>query len=177
MKRTSNGQTRRHVRNDRVRVSVLEEFAKVVVSIPYPELSVKRIARAARVGRSSFYEHFEAKDDLLRQSLAPLLRILALAGCGRGNLAQTQAVLEHFQEHRERALAIFAIEAHDAVLCALADLLEEELERSQVAPLQTLRLRAIHIAGGQLTAITDWLRDDRGVKAAALAQIISLVSG
>ena len=60
-------------RVERTRVAILGAFRDLVLTRGYDPISVRDIVDAAGVGRSTFYEHFDDKDDLFQQSLRPLL--------------------------------------------------------------------------------------------------------
>ena len=55
----------RRGRRPRTYAAVLTATARLLQTIPLAELSVARIIDAAGVGRTSFYEHFTSKDDVV----------------------------------------------------------------------------------------------------------------
>jgi AcrR family transcriptional regulator len=56
---------RRRGRRPKTYASVLEATSGLLESTPLAELSVAQILSAAAVGRTSFYEHFSSKDDVV----------------------------------------------------------------------------------------------------------------
>ncbi|MGH2871845.1 MAG: TetR/AcrR family transcriptional regulator, partial [Solirubrobacteraceae bacterium] len=56
-------------RRPRTRAAVLEATEALLGTAPLAQLSVARILEAAGVGRTSFYEHFESKEDVIVQLL------------------------------------------------------------------------------------------------------------
>jgi AcrR family transcriptional regulator len=52
-------------RQKRTRDDIYAAFAKLLSKEPYSTITVKEIIDLANVGRSTFYSHFETKDDLL----------------------------------------------------------------------------------------------------------------
>lgn len=52
-------------RQKRTRTEVYAAFAKLLHQEPYSAITVKEIIDAANIGRSTFYQHFATKDDLL----------------------------------------------------------------------------------------------------------------
>jgi AcrR family transcriptional regulator len=52
-------------RQKRTRDSLYSAFGKLLSQEPYSAITVKEIIDLANVGRSTFYAHFETKDDLL----------------------------------------------------------------------------------------------------------------
>jgi TetR/AcrR family transcriptional regulator, ethionamide resistance regulator len=55
----------RRGRRPRTQAAVLAATARLLETIPLAELSVAQILDAAGVGRTSFYEHFASKDDVM----------------------------------------------------------------------------------------------------------------
>ena len=54
-------------RQKKTRQAIIDAFVKLLTKTSYEKVSVKEIIDAANVGRSTFYSHFETKDDLARQ--------------------------------------------------------------------------------------------------------------
>ena len=65
--RTSAGRPRhaRRGRRPRTYAAVLAATTRLLETVPLAELSVAQILDAAAVGRTSFYEHFSSKDDVV----------------------------------------------------------------------------------------------------------------
>jgi AcrR family transcriptional regulator len=57
--------TRKRGRRPKTHEAVLRATSRLLESVPLAELSVAQILEAARVGRTSFYEHFASKDDVV----------------------------------------------------------------------------------------------------------------
>jgi TetR/AcrR family transcriptional regulator, ethionamide resistance regulator len=90
----------RRGRRPKTYAAVLEATARLLQTVPLAELSVAQILDAAGVGRTSFYEHFSSKDDVViklmrsisaevAEELEPLFE--------RGPLTPEQAVRQSFQ--------------------------------------------------------------------------------
>lgn len=63
--RAKPSQPRKRGRRPKTEAAVLSATAELLKSIPLSDLSVARILSAAAVGRTSFYEHFTSKDDVV----------------------------------------------------------------------------------------------------------------
>lgn len=64
-------------RSERTRRSLLSAFDGLLLERGYDRVTVLDIVARAGVGRSTFYEQFENKEDILRESLTPLLATFA----------------------------------------------------------------------------------------------------
>jgi AcrR family transcriptional regulator len=107
----------------RTRAAVLTAFRKLFLTRRYVEIRVADIVEGANVGRSTFYDHFAGKEDVLMVSMAPLLEPLADAAAGRGDYARVLAVLKHFREQTARARAIFSSAVYFKLVDRLATMI------------------------------------------------------
>jgi AcrR family transcriptional regulator len=134
-----------------------------VLRRPYDTLGVAELSRRAGIGRSTFYEHFRGKHDVLRHALDPVLAPLADAAVGRGDAARVRAVIDHVAENRPRTLAMLDGHARVHVEHALTD---EILARLGPAPdavgVDIQSLLAAQLAGSQLALIRAWLAGGTG---------------
>src|SRR5471032_3021830 len=87
-----------HTRN-----ALLGAFRDLILNTLYDELTVADIVARARVGRSTFYEHFPGKDGLLAASIAGPFSTLANTICVDDNVPQLVELLEHFWAQRRLA--------------------------------------------------------------------------
>lgn len=53
-------------RTEKTRQSIIDAFVKLTNKSGYEKVSVKDIIQEANIGRSTFYDHFETKDELAR---------------------------------------------------------------------------------------------------------------
>jgi AcrR family transcriptional regulator len=167
--------TGRQVR--RTRGALLDTFSKQAQSRPYEEIRIADVAEAADVGRSTFYEHFGGKDDLLLESLSPVLEVLSGAAEEADDLARLELVLSHFRENRRLARQFFSGTASRQALVRfgrdLAGRIEHRLAsrlqgsgRTPVLPRQLVAAQAAQAVLGLLRA---WLESEEPCSAAELA--------
>jgi AcrR family transcriptional regulator len=88
--------------------------------------------RVANVGRSTFYEHFEGLDDVFRESIAPLLSVLAQAVAPEQPEALPR-VIGHFWQNRRLSRVIFAGPTRPLMAGFLAELIAERSRRCRWA--------------------------------------------
>lgn len=148
--------------------ALIAAFGELVLRVPYESIRVADIVARARVARSTFYEHFRDKDELLRESLAPPLAALgALLDESRATEALTHAtfLLDHFAENRRRALAMLRGAPHRHLVRALREQLVGRLRGRA----DRRALLATQIAGAMLAVVEAWLGDEFDAPPAALA--------
>ena len=58
----------------KTRKAIFAAFDALIVRTDYSKISVQNIIDQADIGRSTFYEHFETKDELLRAKCTDLFR-------------------------------------------------------------------------------------------------------
>ena len=95
-------------RATRTRRALLNAFVGLILERRYDEISVAAIIARADVGRSTFYEHFRGKDDLLHESMNWLLVMIADAAGPAPNPDQLAFAVAHFWQNRRLARVVFS---------------------------------------------------------------------
>lgn len=158
----------------RSRAAILSALNGLLQDTDARSLSVAQIVDRAGVGRSTFYQHFDNIDDLVRVSIGPLFDLLA-SHClfGRDSTdADLLRLLEHFWSRRRLVRQLFA--GHRAA--QMGALMAESFVRAQKEPIvagnAALRARASFLAGGATALLQDWLTGRLPASPAQIAQAL-----
>lgn len=151
--RTINEQDRRAVRT---RSAVVRAFVRLVFERRYDQIRAVDLAVAAGIGRSTFYEHFRGKDDVLLAAIEPILVPLANAASGRVSRAALRMMLEHVWERRALGRLIFDSTAAPRLRQRLAAMIETRMTIEGYGP-APLALPASAAAAGQLAILRMWV--------------------
>lgn len=167
----SDGRNDRRIR--RTRRALLEAFDGLAMERPYDRITVADILDRADVGRSTFYEHFRNKDDVLLQSMSGLLSVLADAVRADDDTPHLERVLDHFWQNKKVARGLLEGSSAPRVRALLADLIEQRLMARCARERTTLpippRLVAQELASAELGLIGAWLRGEGRCRPAELA--------
>jgi AcrR family transcriptional regulator len=145
-------------RTERTRSALMQAFNALILSRGYDGISPAEIAEAAGVARSTLYEHFGGKADMLRHSLLPILE--PLAGCVDGPevLPQLKFVLEHIRSSRKMARELLRGRARIVAGRTLSQLIEARLEQVPLGGADMPRtLKAAYLSSGILGFVEEWL--------------------
>jgi AcrR family transcriptional regulator len=172
------GQTSRFVRSraQPAKAAVLRAFAELLGSRQYDEIAVGEITRRAGVSRSTFYEHFSGKSDLLTRSIAGPFKILAdgVLSAGQSKLVP---LLEHFWSNRAFARGVLVGSVRSRVATVLVLEIENRLKRHAVGSRARYRLprrlMAWQLAETMLGLITAWLTGEARCSPAEVADGLS----
>ena len=123
-------------RIQKTRTLLLEAIGALVHEKPYEQIVIKEILHHANVGRSTFYEHFRDKDELLSGAMRDLLRRSLNAG-STGSRAErmlrfSRPIFEHI-EHRRNAAGL---DTETRAKLALHERLKSELAQPIVGELE-----------------------------------------
>lgn len=161
----------------KTRLRLVRVFNKLILERGYAKLTVGDVVEAAAVGRSTFYEHFETKDDILRQSLTPFFSILADTVVDADVSEQLSDIMAHFWENRPLARVMFGGSTRPLVSRMLSDIIQTRLvaitrKSHGPAPLVPVGLVAASLADCQLGIIVAWCGDGGAVKAVTAAGLL-----
>jgi AcrR family transcriptional regulator len=158
------------------KAAVLRAFAELVGTKQYDEITVGEIIGRAGVSRSTFYEHFSGKADLLTRSITGPFKVLA-----DGILSAAQSkllpLLEHFWSNRAFARGVLLGSVRQRVATVLVLEIENRLKRdatgSRAMYRLPRRLMAWQLAETMLGLITAWLTGEARCSPSELADGLS----
>jgi AcrR family transcriptional regulator len=165
----------------RTRAAIRSAFNMLILSRGYDAISAADVAEQANVGRSTFYEHYQSKEDVLAQSLVVVLEPLADACLAHSPEPSLVSAVEHFWDNRRLAKSLMAGRARIIMARRLAGLMEQRLENARPAgrserPVIPLSLLAVQMAHGQLALLEEWLSGRYGCTAAQIASALQATS-
>ncbi|MES2339487.1 MAG: helix-turn-helix domain-containing protein [Pseudomonadota bacterium] len=142
-------------RLSRTRAAIIDAFRALALEQRYAAIRVADIISHAGVGKSTFYEHFRGKDDVLVSAMQPVLLALATAASGRAARSYVRPAIAHLWDRRSVARPIIESAGAGILQRSLADAIATHgggLEDAQDA-----RLVAVGIAAAQLAMLRYWL--------------------
>ncbi len=154
-------------RVNRTRRLIFDAFAHQVLTRRYHEIRVVDIIDAADIGRSTFYEHFKSKDDVLLTSIEPLFVVLANCAAGKPDRERIKFVLEHFWEQRAFARVILSSELFFKLSRKLADMIELQMINHEMP-----RLNAVSQSMLILGSLKAWLAGEFSINAETFATFL-----
>ncbi len=151
--------------------AILQAYVGLVQERSYAGISVADIAARADVGRSTFYDHFRSKDDVLLASMGWMFAILGDAAGMDAPDAALEGLVAHFWANRRLARAVLAPSMEPKLRRSLADALEARLP--DVRDPAERRLAAVRIAAGQLAMLGAWTRGELTADATQICQALT----
>jgi len=123
-------------RQQKTRAAIFKAFGVLLERKNYNNITVQEIIDGANIGRSTFYAHFETKDDLLKELCKELFgHIINSAidcththGLYSGNNAPKSVfchLLQHLEENDNNILGLLSCESSDIFLRYFKDSLNE----------------------------------------------------
>jgi AcrR family transcriptional regulator len=165
----------------KTRTAINQALMDLVGEREYDDITVGDIIGRADGGRSTFYQHYQNKDEVFRAVVMGGMEACADAAVGGEHQAYLSDWLQIFWDNRKSGrVMLTASNTRQFISRALAELLCERLERAAAAGSKTPpipnRLVAVQIAEGQLGLISAWLNGQGAATSQALAEAITLNS-
>ena len=146
-------------RTQRTRAALLEAFRVIMLDEGFEAVTPTRLAAAANVGRSTFYEHFASVEELLGASIGRLLGPLAASTLSPRMDPGMVEILQHFWENRRIGKAMLAGDARPVVIAVLTERFEAGLITQRTAQITAMspRLAASFLSAGMIAVLEAWL--------------------
>ena len=160
-------------RVDRTRSALERSFNDIFLAEGYVKTTPARVAEAAQVGRSTFYEHFDGREDLFEKRLLTVLLPLGQATRADVSACYLEPVLDHFWSNRVIVRTLLEGRGRTVTMRALTAVIEEQIRSQRAGSAVPLRLVAAQIAGGQLAVLEEWLSGRHRCSSADLAQALA----
>ncbi len=158
------------------REALLAAFEALVVSKPYQQISVGNIVSKADVGRSTFYDHFKNKDELLRNSLVGIVELLAETTSASCDPERVAHLLDHFRDVGDVARSFFAGPSLELLVAAIQEaILERPLEEPpdrNTSPSMPREFSARLAAETMVAMIRAWLNEEDACDARDFANML-----
>ena len=145
-------------RSDQTRAEIMKAFTRLVFANGFENVSVKKVVEEAQLARSTFYEHFADKEDVLRACMTRMFAVVADCIASDERPGRLVEVLEHLWSNRRLTDAIFTGHARKVLSRNQADLIESRLKAVGSPGRIPSRLAAIHLAEAQLSLVESWMR-------------------
>ncbi|HEV7226944.1 TetR/AcrR family transcriptional regulator [Brevundimonas sp.] len=162
-------------RKARTRQAVAGAMTRLIFTRRYGDIRTAELIEAAGIGRSTFYEHFRGKDDVLVAIIDPIFTPLADAAAGRGSVIAVQGMLGHVWEQRAAARQLFEPPLANRLQRKLAVMIEERL--APAAGPAPRALIATGLAASTLATLRSWLAGETPCSALDLARHLVGVKG
>jgi AcrR family transcriptional regulator len=115
-------------RVQKTRAALMSAFNALLLTRGVDAFSAADVAGHANVGRSTFYDHFDGKDDILAQSQVSVLTPLA-DSCVEPEFSDAlRNLLEHFWQNRQVARSLMSGRRYLHVSKQLSELIAERLD-------------------------------------------------
>lgn len=163
-------------RQQKTRKSIFNAFGQLLARKNYSRITVQEIIDEANIGRSTFYAHFETKDELLRELCTELFRHVFseeimhetthnFTFSRDDNRAIITHILYHLRDNRENVLSIMSSESGDIFLQYFREYLNSTIINRMV---ENVDMNALgipkellinHISGTFISIIQWWIKE------------------
>jgi len=152
---------------------LLGAFSELARHHRYESITVRDIVATAEVSRSTFYEHFSGKDNLLASSIGGMFGVLADMVV-RDDISRLTSLLDHFRDYGALTRELLNGSVSHKVRAVLARQIGTRLKaQGRGNPRRLLlppRLAATQLAGMILATVAGWLNGEGRCDSATLAR-------
>lgn len=151
-------------RTRRTRRAILDAFVELLAERRYEAIRIADLVARAGVGKSTFYEHFRSKNDILLAAMHPVLLALSTAASGRAARSYVKAMMSHLWDRRSIGRVILGSATGPIVQRHLAKMIQPHIDRAAAAGLAS-PIRATGIAAAQIAMLRSWLSGEASCSA------------
>ena len=162
-------------RQMKTRRAIFSAFTKLLESKRYEKITVQEILDEANIGRSTFYAHFQTRDELLRAVCDELFGHIIESAKDKSNTRGLYSdkkapnsvfchLLQHLQENDNNILGLLSCESSEIFMRYFKDSLNE-LVRTQFLSKNSAKNRNVpkdflanHISGSFVEMVLWWLK-------------------
>lgn len=179
-------------RQQKTRAAIFHAFTTLLGHKNYSNITVQEIIDEANIGRSTFYAHFETKDDLLKELCMELFDhiIDSAIDCSHTHgLYSDNSVpnsvfchlLQHLEENHNNILGLLSCESSDIFLRYFKDSLNELVQTQFINQSRKKNISLPndflinHISGSFVEMILWWIKGHRRQSPAELDQYFRAV--
>lgn len=179
-------------RQQKTREAIFKAFTKLLGAKSYTHITVQEILDTANIGRSTFYAHFETKDELLRAVCKKLFDHIIDSAMDNahthGLYSNEEAprsvfchLLHHLKENDNNILGLLSCENSDIFLRYFKDSLNELIQTQFIShnhkhnkdlPQEFL---VNHISGSFVEMVLWWLKNKKALSPEELNRYFSAV--
>lgn len=159
-------------RSQRSRKAAVAAFVELLMEVGYDAVAMTAVAERANLGRSTLYEHFRTRDELLEASLGGVIGVLA---ADRPDPAALLRLVEHVRAQAGAVRVMLEQPLRSRIARMLAAHIAPVL-RGRGVPPPRADVRALACAEGQLAALGLWMQGG-GIAAPALAEELARPAG
>ncbi len=158
-------------RQKKTREAIFRAFGTLLEHKSYNNITVQEIIDEANIGRSTFYAHFEAKDDLLKELCSELFGHIVMSAMDRththGLYSDSSApesvfchLLQHLAENDNNILGLLSCESNEIFLRYFKDSLDELIRTQFAVKSASLPEDFLinHISGSFVEMVQWWLK-------------------
>ena len=160
-------------RSLRSRAALVDAFTRLLLEKGYDAITPTSIAASAHVARSTFYEHYSGKPDLLRSSLNRIFGVIAQAGFSTEvPCTRTVGVLEHFWAKRGFARALMKDRPRLILQSRLAEMIVAEMRSKGYVATIPSAVVALQISNAHIAVLDSWLAGTYRSDAATMERVL-----
>ena len=160
------------LRIQRTREALLVSLRVLMSERGYERLTIQNLLDHARVGRATFYTHFDGKDDLLSSSVGGLRRWLTHAAAQRTGerLAFTLPFFQHLESHSSlyrQTVRRGEVTVGREIRTMLREMIRDDLVRQTGAGADaaSLTLTTEYLTGALWSTIAWWMSSEQAMQA------------